>query len=988
MSIRAVIFDLGGVLIPAPMELWQGLESTENLGRGTILKVLTSPEVQEHFQLLEIGRTNVEDFAPIFTYFYNRQVTGRKDERILDLFDASKPAFFGPGALFPEMLDAIKVLRSAGFKIALLTNNFYFDRAHRLPTIPDSASFKALFDVVYETCREGKRKPDPQVYTEVSRRLKVAPEQIAFLDDLGVNLKPAKALGMKTIKVANTRQAVDELSQLLKIGFDVPPETRPLLKAEELDQAALEGYLDQLRVPPGPLTIRKFAHGQSNPTYYLARGACKFVLRKKPAGKLLPKAHQVDREYTVLKALQGKVPVPRVVDFNEGKLAEPFYLMEYLNGRVFTDPRVPDVSPAERRVIYEEAIKVLAKIHSLDVDANGLGNYGRKDGYMSRNLARWRGNYEMARTEECPEMEKLGQWLEKHLPKNGRVTLVHGDYRIDNLMFDRGSTKVLAVLDWEISTIGDPLSDLATFLFSHFNSHLNQPIRGLGQLSAREMERLGIPSVSEVLRLYATAAGIRELSLPSFIPYVAFMCYRMAAIAQGIYMRFLTKNASHPDAGRVGGAPKMLAQTALELIRGLEESVSPGLLPVRIEALSSKAQKYHRIVSTIIHEDLIPLEPELNEYYHNGPNPWSRHPKLERLKEKARALGAWNLFISEHIDPEGKYGAGLTNVEYAHICELMGLSVYAPEIFNCPAPDTGNMEVLIKYGSAAQKEKFLKPLLEGRLKSCFAMTEPDVASSDATNIQGSIVNTGTEYVINARKWFSSNAGHPDCKICIFMGRLAVRNVNSRVNQQSMLVIPMDAPGVKIVRNLHVLGAQDPPAGHSEVLFENVRVPLESMLLGEGRGFEIAQGRLGPGRIHHAMRLIGNAERALDLMKERVQTRTAFRKPLVNFQTIRADIAKSRCEIEQARLLVLNAAHRIDTLGTKGAKNEIALIKAVAPTMCLNVVDRAIQAFGAKGLTEDTPLAGFLISARSLRLADGPDEVHLESICRNELMSKL
>ncbi|CAJ0939947.1 unnamed protein product, partial [Mesorhabditis belari] len=989
MPTKAVIFDLGGVLIPAPMDIWKEYEPQNGLQSGSIMEVLLSEEVYEHFKNLEIGGTNVEDFERIYTHFYNKQ-TGRTNSSLiqpLSSLRSSRRNVMDPQILFPEMISAIKVLRSAGYKTALLTNNFYFDRAHLLPTIPPGKSFRDLFDVVFETCRERVRKPDPKAYLGVTQKLGVFPSDCIFLDDLGKNLGPAKKLGMKTIKVSSVPQALEELSTTLGIRLDVPPETRDLLESEKLDTVALNAYLNEQRVPLGELIVRKFSHGQSNPTYYLKRGHCEFVLRKKPAGKLLPKAHQVDREFAVLNALNGKAPVPKVFDFRQKILPEPFYLMEYVKGRLFTDPRVPDVSPKERKAIYEDSIKTLARLHSLDVDAIGLSDYGRKDDYMMRNLSRWKGNYEMAKTEDCPEMERLGKWLEGHLPRDGRVTLVHGDYRVDNVMYHPSEPKVVAVLDWEISTIGDPLADLATFLFSHYNTNMIKPVQGLGGLTPREMERLGIPSIEEVLNIYCQEARIPSISTEAFTPYAAFVCYRMAAIAQGIYMRFLSKNASSPDAGKVAGVPRILAQTALELVDRLDGKHKFGLLPLTIDSLSPKARKLHAIVTKIVHEDVIPLEAELGEFY-LGSNPWRRHPKLEAIKEKTKKLGAWNLFIPEHIDPEAKYGAGLTNVEYAHICEVMGLSIYAPEVFNCQAPDTGNMEVLIKYGTPAQKEKWLKPLLEGRLKSCFAMTEPDVASSDATNIQASIVKSGNEYVINARKWFTSNGGHPDCKVCIFMGRVAGKGQNSRLTQQSMMVIPMDAPGVKVLRNLHVLGAQDPPHGHSEVLFENVRVPLECMILGEGRGFEIAQGRLGPGRIHHAMRLIGHAERAVDLMKKRVLQRKAFGRPLAQFQTIRSEIGKSRCEIEQARLLVLKAAHMIDTVGAKGAKTEIALIKVVAPDMCLKVVDRAIQAHGGMGLSEDTPLSSFFISARSLRLADGPDEVHLEGIAKTELHSKL
>lgn len=391
-----------------------------------------------------------------------------------------------------------------------------------------------------------------------------------------------------------------------------------------------------------------------------------------------------------------------------------------------------------------------------------------------------------------------------------------------------------------------------------------------------------------------------------------------------------------------------------------------------------KVQELCEKLTAFMDKHIYPNEETYTEQLNTGDR-WQPIPIIQDLKPIAREAGLWNLFL-----PESDDGAGLSNLEYAPLCEIMGRVGWSSEVFNCSAPDTGNMEVFARYASEELKQKFMVPLLNGEIRSCFAMTEPRVASSDATNIESRIVRDGDEYVINGLKWWTSGAGDPRCKVSIFMGKTDVSAPKHQ--QQSMIVVPMDTKGITIKRMLTVFGYDDAPHGHAEVSFEDVRVPADNILLGEGRGFEIAQGRLGPGRIHHCMRTIGVAERALEFMKKRVQERVAFGSTLAEKGTIRKDIAFARMDIEQSRLMVLKAADMMDKVGNKVARKEIAIIKVLVPNMCLKIIDRAIQAHGGAGVSGDFPLAKMYSGMRTLRLADGPDEVHTETIARLEMKS--
>lgn len=394
-----------------------------------------------------------------------------------------------------------------------------------------------------------------------------------------------------------------------------------------------------------------------------------------------------------------------------------------------------------------------------------------------------------------------------------------------------------------------------------------------------------------------------------------------------------------------------------------------------------KTQALMDKLSAFMDEHVYPIEQDYIHAVENAANRWQTPEMMEGLKQKARDAGLWNLFLPEEYKP---YGAGLTNLEYAPLCEIMGRVPWSAEIFNCSAPDTGNMEVVAKYGTEAHKKEWLEPLLEGKIRSAFAMTEPAVASSDATNIETSITRDGDSYVINGRKWYTSGAMNENCKIMVVMGK--TDPTAARHQQQSQILVPMNTPGVTVVRPMSAMGFYDEPVGHAEVLFDNVRVPAENLLVGEGKGFEIAQGRLGPGRIHHCMRLIGVAQRALDEACKRVEQRVAFGQPLSKQQSVRETIAQMHCDIEQARLLTLKAADKMDRYGNKVARDLIAAIKIVAPKMACTVIDHAIQMHGAMGTSQDTTLAAAYAYARTVRLADGPDQVHMMQLGRNLIAS--
>uniref|UniRef100_K3WCI5 Acyl-CoA dehydrogenase n=1 Tax=Globisporangium ultimum (strain ATCC 200006 / CBS 805.95 / DAOM BR144) TaxID=431595 RepID=K3WCI5_GLOUD len=795
-----------------------------------------------------------------------------------------------------------------------------------------------------------------------------------------------------------------------------------------IDAAALEKYIHAaLGAHHGAVAeIQQFQHGQSNPTYLIKmqQSGAKWVLRKKPHGDILPSAHAVEREFRVLKALEyTEVPVPKPVLLceNAAVIGTPFYLMEYVEGRIFKDPALPGVKPMYRYAMYSSALDALVKLHAVDYKAVGLASFGKPDKYCQRVVTRWTKQVEggqkvfaNAGVKENPRMNEIKTWLEDHVDQaeeetGQRASIVHGDFRIDNVIYHPTEPRVIAILDWELCTIGNPFADVATIASTYRlpskAGAVKDMVPGLG---GHSLQKLGIPSEADLLLGYCRRAQRFPLKTSTWNFFLGVVLYRFAAILHGVYARSLLGNASSAHAQQSKAAMDLILELTQSVVHSTAELYpEPALdhilpFPVRPHAL-----ELYKKVLKFCQERVYPAEylhaQQIEEARAAG-KVWDVVPEItETLKQEAKDLGLWNLFLPhcvvEPIDGKGpvvKYGRDLTNLEYGLMCEVMGKSLLlGPEVFNCAAPDTGNMEILARFATPEQKHKWLVPLLEGKTRSCFAMTEKLVASSDATNIETEIWRDekNQEYVINGHKFYISGAGDPRCNTIILMGKNASKETLGKpvdlFRQQSMIIVPMNAPGVTLIKPMQVFGYDDAPHGHFEMIFKDVRVPFKNVLLGEGRGFEIAQARLGPGRIHHCMRAIGVAERCLELMVQRAKTRTAFKQLLAENALVNSQIAKSRMEIDSARLLTLQAAHQMDVRGNKVAAQAIAMIKIAAPNMACAVVDRAIQLFGAAGVGQDFVLAYYYAAMRTLRIADGPDEVHMRTISKLELsQSKL
>ncbi|XP_061877655.1 nephrocystin-3 isoform X1 [Entelurus aequoreus] len=757
--------------------------------------------------------------------------------------------------------------------------------------------------------------------------------------------------------------------------------TTPVRPQHRVNEDRLQKYLSAKSCVSNTdtLSVRQFVAGQSNPTFLIQTPSRSYVLRKKPPGALLPGAHKVDREYQVQKALYSAgfpVPKPLLHCTDDDVIGTEFYLMEHVAGRIFRDLRLPGVSPAERAALYVAAVETLAKLHSLDLGALKLDAYGKGAGYCRRQVSTWTKQYTASAHRDIPAMNELSNWLVSNLPANDEeVTLVHGDFRVDNLIFHPTEARVLAVLDWELSTTGQPLADLAYFLMPHYWSPGLTKLSTMGSLNGIQ----GIPTVDNLISVYRRCRGIPS-ALPPLNFYLGLSFFKMAGIAQGVYARHLLGNASAANAAEFGHCVEPLAASALQLIQ------RPLAAPqeARLFLQTTKGQAVLQQVKGFMKQFVLPAQKEVADYYiqhAHSPLRWNTPQIIEDLKVKARKMGLWNLFLPA--------ASGLTQLDYAFIAEETGRCLFAPEVFNCQAPDTGNMEVLHMFGTDEQKKKWLEPLMRGEMRSCFCMTEPDVASSDATNMECSLYKEKDSFVINGKKWWSSGAGHARCKVAIVMCTTTTTSTATRHGQHSMILVPLDTAGVKLVRPLTVFGQDDAiHGGHFEVHFENVRVPASNIILGEGRGFEIAQARLGAGRLHHCMRAVGMAELALELLCQRAASRRTFGKKLYQHEVVAHWIAECRLMIEQSRLLTLSAAHALDTLGGRAARKQIAMVKVAAARMACKVLDCAIQVHGGAGVSGDFPLAHLYAYARTLRIADGPDEVHLSTIAGLELRDQL
>eukprot|EP00484_Ammonia_sp_Unknown_P005928 CAMPEP_0197073608 /NCGR_PEP_ID=MMETSP1384-20130603/210689_1 /TAXON_ID=29189 /ORGANISM="Ammonia sp." /LENGTH=837 /DNA_ID=CAMNT_0042512447 /DNA_START=588 /DNA_END=3102 /DNA_ORIENTATION=+ len=817
---------------------------------------------------------------------------------------------------------------------------------------------------------------------------------------------------------ANTRFNNETLSQYLRANIAEWPKSGTL----SIASANIAEWPKS-----GTLNIHQFSFGQSNPTYLLECDNRKFVLRKKPDGKLLPSAHAIDREYRVLSALQNtRVPVPKTYHYctDTSIIGTEFYIYKFIPGRVFKSGSLPSLTATQRHAVYNEYCRVIAAIHSVNIKELNLTDFGGSGRYLakhkntdnkktsnvniydhcSRLRAIWNSQFQRAQTPEVEHMPLTKQFhaeINKYQMRDDNTieTLVHGDYHFGNLIWHKTEIRILAVLDWELSTIGNPMNDVATCALNWYY-HAPQTLSAKRQRDIQyvdlfrgvfgvDCKSLGIPTEFEFLSAYIQKLDIEsevikkmQFPMQDWNYYVALQLHRYIGVFQGIYKRNVIGTASNPSRLQIIPLNEYLAERGLYALKQVdifEQSLvtsgwsNEDILPLCLQPFKAKfSDRFYdtyRELTYFMDAYIYPTEKKHQRWLkHNEHLKFKQvFPGFARLKSKAKELGLWNMYLH------------LTNFEYAACCELLGTSlVLAPEATNCDAPNVPNVYILQKYGTPEQKAKWLQPILDGEMTSCYTMTEPDVASSDARNIKCSITKTGDgrHYIINGRKWWTTGASHPNCKFTILMGMLD--------QKQTMLIVPMNADGVRIERRLTCFGYDD---GHCQVVFDRVKLLAEDALLGkEGNGFEIAQWRLSPARVHHCMRFIGLSERSMQLMKNRAVSRTAFRKTLSEFTSVQQDIADSRMQLEGARLLVLQTADMMDKRGIKDydTRQYISMIKTAVCNAGCEIIDRAIQIYGGLGVSQDTQLPYFYVLVRCLRIGDGPDAVHHRVVAKIEL----
>ena len=843
--------------------------------------------------------------------------------------------------------------------------------------------------------------------------------------------------------------------------LDPAAATRTPPPALALDLPALASFLAS-SVPgypaTAPLAASQFAHGQSNPTYLLTAGGWRAVLRKRPPGRTLPGAHAVEREAAVLAGLDGSpVPAPALLALAEDPaiLGTPFYVMAFVPGLVLADPALPALRPEARAGVYGAAAATLAAIHRVDVGSRPplarLARGGSSAGYAARTVATWGRQFGAVARPGSPAaglMARLSSWLACHVPPSDGATLptlVHGDYRLDNLIFEPGGVTqgggggppaVAAVLDWELATLGHPLSDLAYACLPYY---LPPGVPALPSLPSPLPP--GVPTEARFVAAYASAAGLPAGAPPcppgDWAFFRALALFRAASILAGVGARAAAGNAASARAAEVGSEAVVaaLAGRALQIIAAAGEggeAVGPSPGPPALTAAaaatpglgpSPRAAALLARLRAFMATHITPVDAAIAAHADSADR-WGVPPEVEAAKAAAIAAGLWNLWLPAGLGARIKsslaalpappplpprftswdalLGPGLTNLEYAHLAAAMGGTPWAAEAFNCAAPDTGNMEVLARFASPSQQAAWLVPLLAGEWRSCFAMTEPAVASSDATNISASVrVVEGAEegppgsaaaaaaaeptLLIEGDKWWTSGALDPRARLCLVMATGGVPADAPPHARHSVIAVPMPARGLTVGRALSVFGYDDAPHGHAAVQFRSVRVPLSHALPGLGRGFEVGQARLGPGRLHHCMRLVGMGEAGLGLAWARARACIAFGRPLATQGALRARLAAARVRLEGARLLVLHAAAALDAASgdARAVRGALAAAKVAAPAAALAALDAAIQVHGGAGVSGDTPLARLWAGARTLRLADGPDEVHLETLARLE-----